>query len=196
MGNKSAAECPERGPRPFGLSPKNAMSLYDSRQRTLKYTMAKPSQTCTTLHSQSLIVTPFDNNKLSSSSTNDSLSVSHSVVTSKSEVSPSTPAVSGGYESNEIYTYVRDRGRYVWNPLQKAIDVEEAYTCHLCLFRVVKYHEVTEDSIADDDSWSSESPPPGVRSEKYYSLEDKLRISNVDNEDDVSATENVFFVSR
>ncbi len=144
--------CAESDPHPLGLSPKNAMSLYDSRQRPLKYTMAKPSQTCTTLHSQSLIVTPFDNNKLSSSSTNDSLSVSHSVVTSKSEVSPSTPAVSGGYESNEIYTYVRGRGRgrYVCSEcgirckkpsmLKKHIRTHSdvrPYTCQHCLFRFV-----------------------------------------------------------
>lgn len=144
--------CAESNPHPLGLSPKNTMSLYDSRQRPLKYTMANTSQTCTTLHSQSLIVTPLDNNKLSS--TNENLSTNRSVITSKSENTTSAPAVSGGYESNEVYTYVRGRGRgrYVCSEcgirckkpsmLKKHIRTHSdvrPYTCQHCLFRSVKH---------------------------------------------------------
>lgn len=146
--------CAESDPHPLGLSPKNTMSLYDSRQRPLKYTMAKTSQTCTTLHSQSLIVTPFDNNKLSSTNDNNS-SANRNAITSKSETSATStvPAVSGGYESNEVYTYVRGRGRgrYVCSEcgirckkpsmLKKHIRTHSdvrPYTCQHCLFRFVK----------------------------------------------------------
>lgn len=60
--------CAESNPHPLGLSPKEAMSLYDSRQRQqqyrrdAKYTVANSTMKYTTLHSQSLICTPFDNN--------------------------------------------------------------------------------------------------------------------------------------
>lgn len=59
--------CAESNPHPLGLSPKEAMSLYDSRQRQQqycrngKYTVANATMKYTTLHSQSLICTPFDN---------------------------------------------------------------------------------------------------------------------------------------
>lgn len=60
--------CAESNPHPLGLSPKEAMSLYDSRQRQQqyrrngKYTVANSTMKFTTLHSQSLICTPFDHN--------------------------------------------------------------------------------------------------------------------------------------
>lgn len=144
--------CAESDPHPLGLTPKSAMSLYDSRQRPLKYTMAKQSQTCTTLHSQSLIVTPFDNNK--SASSNDGTPIGNqNVIAFKSEVATtSVPTVSGGYESNENYTYVRGRGRgrYVCSEcgirckkpsmLKKHIRTHSdvrPYTCQHCLFRFV-----------------------------------------------------------
>lgn len=159
--------CAESDPHPLGLSPKNTMSLYDSRQRPLKYTMASTSQTCTTLHSQSLIVTPFDNNKVPP--TNDHLNVNRSVIQSKSEISTSVPAVSGGYESNEVYTYVRGRGRgrYVCSEcgirckkpsmLKKHIRTHSdvrPYTCQHCLFRFVK------DLIFQSFSWLLISSTP------------------------------------
>lgn len=58
--------CAESNPHPLGLSPKEAMSLYDSRQRQQqyrrdgKYTVANSFTKFTTLHSQSLICTPYD----------------------------------------------------------------------------------------------------------------------------------------
>lgn len=182
--------CAENNPHPLGLSPKEAMSLYDSRQRLQqcrrlgKYSVAKHDSACTTLHSQSqmAISSPFDgrstdslgvepnalksqshvssdfsafdqrikkerNPKVdefisSNSNSSDDIpklkitklspkqepnlsgseehkmsddnasSVSSSAPTSASEVGNVVPpAVPGGYESNEDYTYVRGRGR-------------------------------------------------------------------------------------
>lgn len=56
----------ESNPHPLGLPPKETMSLYDSRQQQQQYrsgksTMANSTVKFTTLHSQSLICSPFDN---------------------------------------------------------------------------------------------------------------------------------------
>lgn len=81
--------CAESNPHPLGLSPKEAMSLYDSRQRQQqyrrngKYTVANSTTKFTTLHSQSLICTPIDvRNKKDSTISLDSLNQSNSYSTS------------------------------------------------------------------------------------------------------------------
>lgn len=160
--------CAESNPHPLGLTPKVAMSLYDSRQRPNQFAVSKISQTCITLHSQSLIVTPIDENSKSSggvaaadqsscqqasnssSSHSQQLYNSYSLVVSSDMPIGSVPAVPGGYESNEDYTYVRGRGRgrYVCSEcgirckkpsmLKKHIRTHtdvRPYTCKHCTFR-------------------------------------------------------------
>lgn len=59
--------CAESSPHPLGLSPKEAMSLYDSRQRLQqhqrggKMTIAQQTSSCSTLHSQMVVCSTFDN---------------------------------------------------------------------------------------------------------------------------------------
>lgn len=219
--------CAENNPHPLGLSPKEAMSLYDSRQRLSqvrrvgKYSVSKLNSSCTTLQSKLCIPTPYDRrlgitlgmesnalkqqlhessdfeafdillkeekkpkiedlianntNNCSSSSSIDSTdepkakiaklmpkdepndSGSDAVTSSAALILPTsnsgnvtTPAVPGGYESNEDYTYVRGRGRgrYVCSEcgirckkpsmLKKHIRTHSdvrPYTCTNCDFR-------------------------------------------------------------
>lgn len=139
--------CAESNPHPLGLSPKETMSLYDSRQRQQqyrrdgKYTLANSTVKYATLHSQSLICTPFDINNQTPATKlpmpleidvqppKDELKIPSTIVSadrkteapnesgnnsnSSNSISPalSSAIVPGGYESNEDYTYVRGRGR-------------------------------------------------------------------------------------
>lgn len=144
--------CAESNPHPLGLTPKTVMSLYDSRQRPTKMSVAKIGPTCATLHSQSLIVTPIDQqqNGVDTLTTADSCNVSYSGSNSVDHMSAAIPIVPGGYESNEDYTYVRGRGRgrYVCSEcgirckkpsmLKKHIRTHtdvRPYTCQHCSFR-------------------------------------------------------------
>lgn len=213
--------CAESNPHPLGLSPKEAMSLYDSRQRLQqyrragKYSVCQTTTSCTTLQSKMCITTPYDSRlgksigaecnamkeqlhastsfipfdsmfeedkkpkpeellaaledgpkikipRLSpkqepnlsggEDSSNPKLSDGSTSPTSStaSTVTSMPPAVPGGYESNEDYTYVRGRGRgrYVCSEcgirckkpsmLKKHIRTHtdvRPYTCQHCSFR-------------------------------------------------------------
>lgn len=88
--------CAESNPHPLGLSPKEVMSLYDSRQRLQqyrrygKYTVANSSSKCTTLHSQSLICTALDTiNSTSEAEENDATTATATAnATTISAISP------------------------------------------------------------------------------------------------------------
>lgn len=122
--------CAESDPHPMGLSPKQVMSLYDSRHRPTKYSVARLSPTCTILHSQSLMVAlsnQSDNfgktyqenqhdqqlhNVGGTHCTTGGLAMSTgTMLAGKCDRTAALPTVPGGYESNEDYTYVRGRGR-------------------------------------------------------------------------------------
>lgn len=130
--------CAESNPHPLGLTPKMAMSMYDSRQRPTKVSQAKIGQTCATLHSQSLIVTTVDQvNGVAAISTDPHqsqhlYSLNSSIAAAAAAAAAAAvsagnaasegvvgvvgglltiPAVPGGYESNADYTYIRGRGR-------------------------------------------------------------------------------------
>ena len=168
--------CAESDPHPLGFNPKTTMSLYDSRQRNAQFSIARSSPICTTLHSQSLIVTPIDkgagepkqqqqhlqqpqhqqhnqiihqSQQLYNSNSNNIIAAA-AAACGKSELGSGVPAVPGGYESNEDYTYVRGRGRgrYVCSEcgirckkpsmLKKHIRTHtdvRPFTCQHCSFR-------------------------------------------------------------
>lgn len=228
--------CAENNPHPLGLSPKKAMSLYDSRQRLHqwrrlgKFSVAPHDNTCTTLQSKIIVSTPLvrryadihpseseaakqqmhlstdfvpfdvaiktevkpkieDLSSGNSNSSDDMPPEKIAKITPKQEpnlsggeepkvsddsasnVSASTastatscgagginvmpPAVPGGYESNEDYTYVRGRGRgrYVCSEcgirckkpsmLKKHIRTHSdvrPYTCTNCDFRYLSFN--------------------------------------------------------
>lgn len=210
--------CAEKNP--IGLTAKEALSLYDSRQRLQQYrrngkcVVAKHTSSCTTLQSQMIISSPFDSriektvtveaNLLKQqphsastfvpfdssieekkpttsdllAATDDKSNVKITLVSPKQEpnlsggedlsnqkfsdssqspaptmansVNVVPPAVPGGYESNEDYTYVRGRGRgrYVCSEcgirckkpsmLKKHIRTHtdvRPFTCQHCSFR-------------------------------------------------------------
>lgn len=148
--------CAESNPHPMGLTPKIAMSLYDSRQRPTQATVAKLGPICATLHSQSLIVTPVDQPKSRADFNHSqhlySLNSGHVAAAAGTldDQMMTVPAVPGGYESNADYTYVRGRGRgrYVCSEcgirckkpsmLKKHIRTHtdvRPYTCQHCSFR-------------------------------------------------------------
>lgn len=129
--------CAESNPHPLGLTPKEAMSLYDSRQqncqRTGIFTTANKTK-FTTLHSQSLICVPVAKNDSIPNSFDvfkdcireNGVIKAHNWEKADESLSPqklepkdgSAPSSSQnpnmapyGYESNEDYTYIRGRGR-------------------------------------------------------------------------------------
>ncbi|XP_065369668.1 uncharacterized protein shn isoform X2 [Calliphora vicina] len=124
-------QCAENNPHPLGLKPKEVMSLYDSRQKTLIFTMAKGKKiTYTLVTAQQTVMTPFISTRdkfyhhqlkpialkdasLSSSPLKDnkSSSESRSKDLSSSNSTSVSQTLEGGYESHENYTYVRGRGR-------------------------------------------------------------------------------------
>lgn len=154
--------CAESDPHPMGLSPKQVISLYDSRHRPTKYSVSRISPTCKILHSQSLMValsnqqqdnfcniTYQENQCCNNNAGGLSMSTATNVV-GKCDRTAVIPTVPGGYESNEDYTYVRGRGRgrYVCSQcgirckkpsmLKKHIKThsnERPYTCKYCIIR-------------------------------------------------------------
>lgn len=135
--------CAENNPNPLGFSPKEMMSLYDSRQRThsnyqgCKYTTSNKMQ---------MICTPSDrtqdtfksndskennrknieeNQYYSSSDSYDKVNVSDESSSAKESGLQNLSTIPGGYKSNEDYTYVRGRGR-------------GRYVCKLCGMRCIK----------------------------------------------------------
>jgi human immunodeficiency virus type I enhancer-binding protein len=167
----------ENNPHPLGLKPDVVMALYDSRQRPLQYvTAGAKSDQCLTVNSQTILCTAQEmatfggstGNVILNSSSNPPLSASvvlpaHSQggmqVTSakgcddgKNEMNSSatTTPISGGFENNDEYIYVRGRGRgkYVCKEcgirckkpsmLKKHIRTHtdvRPYTCQHCSFR-------------------------------------------------------------
>ncbi|XP_055310009.1 serine-rich adhesin for platelets-like [Sitodiplosis mosellana] len=115
--------CAENNPHPLGFSPKEMMSLYDSRQRShtnyqgSKFTMS--SKTTTTCAPSDKIHDPlkvFDTNDTIRQRTEDASSDLSDKTKVLNETLPKTSGVNlstvpGGYKSNEDYTYVRGRGR-------------------------------------------------------------------------------------
>ncbi|XP_030027601.2 LOW QUALITY PROTEIN: uncharacterized protein LOC115445458 [Manduca sexta] len=100
----------ELTPDPLGLSASSAMSLYDSRHRPQTVAVAVNKQDLILTHSsqwskiskenkqsiQSMDIKKIEESKLQQ--------ISENITTSKKELT-------GGFESNEEYTYVRGRGR-------------------------------------------------------------------------------------
>lgn len=133
--------CAESNPHPLNLTPKVAMSLYDSRQRpTTRVATASMGPTCTILHSQSLHIAAQVHPDATSAeqrgnrsqqlyAANSQLAVARSAAANAaataSQLDEATATaggdsatdaaaiapVPGGYESLEDYTYVRGRGR-------------------------------------------------------------------------------------
>ncbi|XP_031641177.1 uncharacterized protein LOC116352598 isoform X2 [Contarinia nasturtii] len=121
--------CAENNPHPLGFSPKEVMSLYDSRQRThTNYQGCK----FTTSNKLTMICAPSDktqdslklidtkehcirlsgetDNQLTTSNVTEQVSILDDTVANVSDVQKLS-TVPGGYKSNEDYTYVRGRGR-------------------------------------------------------------------------------------
>ncbi|CAB3240855.1 unnamed protein product [Arctia plantaginis] len=99
----------ELTPDPLGLSASSAMSLYDSRHRPQNVAVAVIKQDLILTHSSQWntfskdnkqITQPIDSKKMEE----NKCPVSDNMVTPKKELT-------GGFESNEEYTYVRGRGR-------------------------------------------------------------------------------------
>ncbi|XP_026758840.2 uncharacterized protein LOC113518225 isoform X2 [Galleria mellonella] len=99
----------ELTPDPLGLSASSTMSLYDSRHRPQNVTVAVVKQDLILTHSSKWnknskeykqVATSVDSKK----SDESKLQISDSNITPKKELT-------GGFESNEEYTYVRGRGR-------------------------------------------------------------------------------------
>ncbi|CAK1602177.1 unnamed protein product [Parnassius mnemosyne] len=99
----------ELTPDPLGLSASSAMSLYDSRHRPQNVTVAVIKQDLILTHSSQWNKNSKDNQQvitlIDSKRTEESKQQSSdTTVTPKKELT-------GGFESNEEYTYVRGRGR-------------------------------------------------------------------------------------
>lgn len=119
--------CAENNPNPLGFSPKEMMSLYDSRQRShtnyqgSKFTMSgKVTTTCAPSDKTQDPLKVFDSkdsntrqciddSQNSSGELSDKVKTLNETEAKSSGVNLST--VPGGYKSNEDYTYVRGRGR-------------------------------------------------------------------------------------
>lgn len=119
--------CAENNPHPLGFSPKEMMSMYDSRQQShtnyqgSKYTMSSKLTTICAPSDKSQdplkifdskdsnIRQCTDDNQNTSSDMLDKVKTSDETQAKSSGVNLST--VPGGYKSNEDYTYVRGRGR-------------------------------------------------------------------------------------
>lgn len=121
--------CAENNPHPLGFTPKESMSLYDSRQRThinhqgSKYTTSnkltlsctpsdRAEQTTDAHDTKDDIKTTIDDNMCVSSDSSDNVStrLDDLLKEMKNNVQ-NLSTVPGGYKSNEDYTYVRGRGR-------------------------------------------------------------------------------------
>lgn len=157
--------CAENNPHPLGFSPKEVMSLYDSRQRTHNNHQGSKY---TTSNKMTLLSTPSDRAREPTEMRNSNSKDDDSIcISSDSSDNVSTrledllkemkndiqnlSTVPGGYKSNEDYTYVRGRGRgrYVCiecgmrciKPctLKKHIRTVHSdirpYTCRHCMFR-------------------------------------------------------------
>lgn len=122
--------CAENNPHPLGFSPKETMSLYDSRQRThinhqgSKYTTSnKMTLSCTPsdraeqstdVHElkDGIKTTTVDDNVCISSDSSDNVSTRlDDLLKEMKNNLQNLSTVPGGYKSNEDYTYVRGRGR-------------------------------------------------------------------------------------
>ncbi|XP_039762183.1 uncharacterized protein LOC120635268 isoform X2 [Pararge aegeria] len=137
----------ELTPDPLGLSASSAMSLYDSRHRPQNVAVSVIKQDLILTHSSqwnknskdSKQIIPFMDTKKSEELRN----IADNIASSKKELT-------GGFESNEEYTYVRGRGRgrYVCSEcgirckkpsmLKKHIRTHtdvRPYTCVHCVFR-------------------------------------------------------------
>lgn len=146
-------------PHWLGISPGEAIALYDSRHCHTKYAIAKIPTTNILVHSQTTIMTPFESTASFKSGQYPHHQVQQIQLPKPAPItetqvpitSPSVIAtVPGGYESNEDYTYVRGRGRgrYVCSEcgirckkpsmLKKHIRTHtdvRPYTCKMCSFR-------------------------------------------------------------
>ncbi|XP_077298911.1 zinc finger protein schnurri isoform X2 [Arctopsyche grandis] len=101
--------CSESTPHLLGLTPGKAISHYDSRHRPQNYTVAKIKQDHLMTHSSRWTVSV--SKQVSTQSDGDGNEESKG---SNSELASSyknSKSLTGGFESNEEYTYVRGRGR-------------------------------------------------------------------------------------
>ncbi|KAJ0182442.1 hypothetical protein K1T71_001811 [Dendrolimus kikuchii] len=98
----------ELTPDPLGLSASSAMSLYDSRHRPQNVAVAVIKQDLILTHSSQWNKITKENKQSIQSvdvkKSEDNLQISDNMATPKKELT-------GGFESNEEYTYVRGRGR-------------------------------------------------------------------------------------
>ncbi|XP_045778055.1 uncharacterized protein LOC123875952 isoform X3 [Maniola jurtina] len=136
----------ELTPDPLGLSASSAMSLYDSRHRPQNVAVAVIKQDLILTHSSQWNKNPKDNKQIipfmDTRRSDELRNIAENIATSKKEVT-------GGFESNEEYTYVRGRGRgrYVCSEcgirckkpsmLKKHIRTHtdvRPYTCVHCVF--------------------------------------------------------------
>lgn len=118
--------CAENNPHPLGFTPKEVMSLYDSRQRShtnyqgSKFTMSNKTATICApsdktldplkvLDSKECIRPSTEDGAAMSGDLSDKMKMLNETLAKASDVNLST--VPGGYKSNEDYTYVRGRGR-------------------------------------------------------------------------------------
>lgn len=121
--------CAENNPHPLKFTPKEVMSLYDSRQRThinhqgSKFTTSnKLTLSCTPSDKAQQSIEMFDTNDAINSTAEDSICISSDssdnmptrlddLLKEMKNNSQNLSTVPGGYKSNEDYTYVRGRGR-------------------------------------------------------------------------------------
>lgn len=119
--------CAENNPHPLGFSPKEVMSMYDSRQRThnnhqgsrftvsnkLVLTCAASDKTREPLHASehSSSSTKHSTDEIALGSSDYSEKLSKAFDDQMLTVSNIENSVPGGYKSNDDYTYVRGRGR-------------------------------------------------------------------------------------
>ncbi|XP_023934049.2 uncharacterized protein LOC112043028 isoform X2 [Bicyclus anynana] len=137
----------ELTPDPLGLSASSAMSLYDSRHRPQNVAVSVIKQDLILTHSSQWNKNSKDNKQsipfMDSNKSEELRNIAENIATSKKELT-------GGFESNEEYTYVRGRGRgrYVCSEcgirckkpsmLKKHIRTHtdvRPYTCVHCVFR-------------------------------------------------------------
>lgn len=122
--------CAENNPHPLGFSPKEVMSLYDSRQRShtnyqgCKFTTSnkltmicapsdKTQDTLKLIDSKEnchIRTNPDTEKQLATCNTTEKVRIFDDTVANLSDAQKLS-TVPGGYKSNEDYTYVRGRGR-------------------------------------------------------------------------------------
>lgn len=118
--------CAENNPHPLGFSPKESISLYDSRQRShtnyqgSKFTMSsklvticapsdKTQDPLKVIDSKENTGQRSDESQYDSGDLSEKAKALNETLVKTSGINLST--VPGGYKSNEDYTYVRGRGR-------------------------------------------------------------------------------------